>query len=78
MSKARIIIAAALVIGWAPKDKPFWEAKPYDSWTQKECEKLLTDSPWTERYVIGEYGVNIKFFTRDGIKQSFAAMVSSY
>ena len=28
--------------------KEFWETKPFDQWTQKECQKLLSDSPWVK------------------------------
>jgi hypothetical protein len=28
--------------------KEFWETKPYDEWTQKECQKMLQDSPWAK------------------------------
>jgi hypothetical protein len=66
MSRAKIFILAALAIGSAPKDKAFWEAKPYDSWSKKDCEKVLMNSPWTARYVLGEYGVNTDRFGTDG------------
>jgi hypothetical protein len=59
-------MAAGIVIASAAKDKPFWEAKPYDSWSRKECEKVLTDSPWSARHVIGEYGVNSDSFGTGG------------
>ena len=66
MKMAMFIVLAALAIGSATKDKAFWEAKPYDSWSKKECEKVLMDSPWTARYVLGEYGVNTDRFGTDG------------
>jgi len=28
--------------------KEFWETKPYNQWTQRECQKLLSDSPWVK------------------------------
>ena len=28
--------------------KDFWETKPFDQWSQKECQKMLTDSPWAK------------------------------
>ena len=28
--------------------KEFWESKTFDKWTQKECQKMLTDSPWVK------------------------------
>ena len=26
----------------------FWESKQYEKWSQKDCSKLLTDSPWAK------------------------------
>lgn len=28
--------------------KDFWDTKAFDQWTQKECQKMLTDSPWVK------------------------------
>jgi hypothetical protein len=28
--------------------KDFWETKAFKEWTQKECQKILTDSPWVK------------------------------
>ncbi len=30
----------------------FWDQKPYNEWTQKECERILADSPWAYPYAI--------------------------
>ena len=30
----------------------FWENKPYDKWSQKECSKLLEDSPWAQDFTL--------------------------
>jgi len=30
----------------------FWEKKDYTKWSEKECRKLLTDSPWAKQYVL--------------------------
>ncbi len=32
----------------------FWEKKPYSEWTEKETEKMLTDSPWGDKTFIGD------------------------
>ena len=29
-----------------------WKEKPYTEWTEKECRKLLQNSPWAKRYVV--------------------------
>ncbi len=36
--------------------KDFWEKKDYTKWTQRECKKMLEDSPWAKTYTIGSYG----------------------
>ncbi len=28
----------------------FWEKKEYTKWSAKECQKMLTDSPWAKEY----------------------------
>jgi hypothetical protein len=38
-----ILIFAALA--WA--SDPPWKGKPYDQWTDKDLEKIFTDSPWS-------------------------------
>jgi hypothetical protein len=32
----------------------FWEEKPYFEWTEKETEKMLTDSPWGDKTLVGD------------------------
>jgi hypothetical protein len=45
----RLLLPAFLLItisAYAAKE--FWETKPYDEWTLKECQKLLENSPWAK------------------------------
>jgi hypothetical protein len=42
-----------LTIGWLWA-VDFWEKKPYTEWSEKETEKMLTDSPWGDRMFIGD------------------------
>lgn len=30
----------------------FWKEKPYTEWSQKEIEKMVTDSPWGDRFSV--------------------------
>ena len=39
-------VISILLFAGAVVAKDFWEAKPFDQWSQKECQKMLTDSPW--------------------------------
>ncbi len=34
-------------------DKDFWNTSPYQQWTEKECERLLHNSPWAKTAVTG-------------------------
>ncbi|MCI0389485.1 MAG: hypothetical protein MOB07_12080 [Acidobacteria bacterium] len=50
----RGVIAAALclvcsLIAWAQ-----WEKKPYTEWSEKEAQKLLNDSPWSQTQVFSD------------------------
>lgn len=36
------------------QSKDFWEKKDYRQWTDKECHKLLEESPWASSYKISE------------------------
>jgi hypothetical protein len=45
-----LLLACAV---WA-QSKDFWEKKDYRQWTEKECRKLLDDSPWTDSYSISQ------------------------
>ena len=37
---------AALLLGTGLLAAEVWEAKPFLQWTDKEAEKVMTDSPW--------------------------------
>ena len=45
-------LIALLCGGAAGQAKDFWLAKDYRQWTEKECRKLLEDSPWSQDYNI--------------------------
>jgi hypothetical protein len=36
----------------AAQAKDFWQAKDYRQWTEKECKKLLENSPWAQDYTL--------------------------
>ncbi len=45
-----------LILGLAlasPLRAQFWQKKDYLQWSQRECQKLLTDSPWATGYTVG-------------------------
>lgn len=44
-----LALAAALACaGGARAQKEDWQSKPFNQWTQKEAQKVLTDSPWSK------------------------------
>jgi hypothetical protein len=43
-----MIVLACGVISAQSKD--FWQTKDYREWNEKECKKLLEDSPWAQEY----------------------------
>lgn len=38
----------------AAQSKDFWENKDYRQWTDKECRKLVLDSPWANHYTLSK------------------------
>jgi hypothetical protein len=38
----------------AGQGKEFWEKKEYRQWTERECRKLLEDSPWARSYTLSQ------------------------
>lgn len=41
-----------LLLGNALQARDFWLEKDYRRWSEKECRKLLTNSPWSKRYTL--------------------------
>ena len=46
MKLAALIFAALAFVAVALASDPPWKGKPYDQWTDKDLEKIFTDSPW--------------------------------
>lgn len=42
-----LLIAALALVTVAFASDPPWKGKPYDQWTDKDLEKIFTDSPWS-------------------------------
>lgn len=52
--RTRIIhVPLALLLTASVFAQGFWQKKTPEKWTQGECEKLLTDSPWAKNRTIG-------------------------
>ena len=41
-----LLLTASIAIA----GKEFWETKDYKEWAQKDCAKLLIDSPWAQKF----------------------------
>ena len=51
MKKAGIATIALFFVGGILWAADFWEKADYTSWSQKDCEQMLTKSPWAFQYV---------------------------
>ncbi len=49
---AVLLLLNLLVVIVAAQSKEFWQAKDYKQWTEKECKKLLENSPWASDYTL--------------------------
>jgi|FLYL01.1.fsa_nt_gi hypothetical protein len=52
----KLLLLLPLVCGYlaAGQSKEFWEKKEYRQWTERECRKLLDDSPWARSYTLSQ------------------------
>jgi hypothetical protein len=46
MKKLCLLLTLAALVAWAAD---FWEAKPYTDWSQKDIQKMMTNSPWAKQ-----------------------------
>lgn len=46
MRKARLVAAAWLAVCAVTAAAEVWDTKPYATWSDKEVDKVMTDSPW--------------------------------
>jgi hypothetical protein len=82
----KLLLLLLLASVAAAQSKDYWESKDYRQWTEKECRKLLEDSPWanlhnqtTERlknfvFLIGGGGVRVPlsiYRTGEGASRKF-------
>lgn len=44
---AALIFASLVFVAVALASDPPWKGKPFDQWTDKDLEKIFTDSPWS-------------------------------
>lgn len=46
------VLGLALLATLAAGAAEFWEKKDYRQWSEKDCRKMLTDSPWARQYML--------------------------
>jgi hypothetical protein len=61
-----VIFLAAISVAFAAD---FWESKQFDKWSQKECSKLLQDSPWAKDFLLIDSGLQQSTQASDDGKQ---------
>jgi hypothetical protein len=54
MSMSIRLVALVLLLTSAGFAQGFWQKKAPGEWSPKECEKVLTDSPWAKSRTIGD------------------------
>jgi hypothetical protein len=47
-----LLLSAAFAVG-----EEFWEKKEYKQWSLKECDKLLSESPWAKGLTLSSVGI---------------------
>jgi hypothetical protein len=50
----KLVLLLLLASVAAAQSKGYWEKKDYRQWTEKECRKLLEDSPWANLYSLSQ------------------------
>jgi hypothetical protein len=49
LKKLPLLLFSCALCMWAAD---FWTTKPFTDWNEKEVQKILTDSPWTEKVTV--------------------------
>jgi hypothetical protein len=51
MRAKTVVFLLPFLLGSSAGAAEFWQKKEYRRWSERECGKLLQDSPWAKRYV---------------------------
>ncbi len=64
MKRSGVLIALSVLFLLASMvlSAPFWQKKPYSEWSQKDCVKILSNSPWA--YPYATTGISLPGFMR--------------
>lgn len=50
----KLVLLLLLASVAAAQSKDYWEKKDYRQWTDRECRKLLEDSPWANLHTVSQ------------------------
>lgn len=60
MTRTRILfLLLTIALGSSADAGEFWQEKDYRRWSEKECKKMLEDSPWARRYSLGRVVIEL-------------------
>ncbi len=70
--RIEIFLLAILFSGIYPAipGDAFWEIKDYRHWSERECEKMLTDSPWAKGLLQSGFGYVVRLDSALPIRQA--------
>lgn len=54
MKSEMLLISLALACLAGSQGGEFWEKKEFQQWSERECRKLLEDSPWGKNYTLSQ------------------------
>ncbi|GEM_PF-626087 len=54
--KTQVLVLLAVALGTlaASQGGEFWQKKDYRQWSEKDCRKLLENSPWAQKHTLSE------------------------
>lgn len=55
----KLVLLLLLASVAAAQSKDYWEKKDYRQWTEKECRKLLEDSPWANLHTVSQVFIDL-------------------
>jgi hypothetical protein len=55
MKPVLCILIPIMALYGSPGENNFWNKKDFHLWSQKECKRLLENSPWSTSYVVAPY-----------------------
>jgi hypothetical protein len=67
-----VLVFSPNISSSAQQRDEFWKTKDYRHWTEKECQRMLTDSPWAKNVLYNSNGYVVQLFSALPIRQALA------